>query len=413
MRRMKRGLLLLLVATAALTPAAPARTAVAPPSLEAYRGLASWVDLFEARAWRRPGRAVADMAARGVRTLFLETSNYSQRRTVVNRPAVGRFIEAAHDRDMAVVAWYLPGFVDLRRDLRRSMAAIRFRTPKGERFDSFALDIEASVVDPPSRRTRRLLSLSRRIRSRAGAGYTLGAIIPSPVGSELAGDYWPGFPYPKLDAIYDVFVPMGYFTYHVNGATKVHDETAGNIRMLRAATGNPTVPVHLIGGIADEASASETREFVRAIREHGVLGASLYNWSLTRERHWAELRNVPTNPLQSPALPLTLPWGEAVGNVPGAAAGHPKEVWFEVPGQLGTRTLSFEGYGIDPGEVEVWVNWALVGEVAASGPGWGSPQSVEVPDALLRDARPNVIGFVAEGDHPDWSEWGVRGVGLW
>jgi hypothetical protein len=395
-----------------LMPAAPARTGVAPPSLEAYRGLATWVDLFEARAWRRPGRAVADMAARGVRTLFLETSNYSQRRTVVNRPAVGRFIEAAHDRDMAVVAWYLPGFVDPGRDLRRSMAAIRFRTPNGERFDSFALDIEASVVDPPSRRTRRLLSLSRRIRTRAGAGYTLGAIIPSPVGIKLAGDYWPGFPYPKLDAIYDVFVPMGYFTYHVNGATKVHDETAENIRMLRAATGNPGVPVHLIGGIADKASASETREFVRAIREHGVLGASLYNWSLTRERHWAELRNVPTNPLQSPALPLTLPWVEAAGNVPGAAAGHPKEVWFEVPGQLGTRTLSFEGYGIDPGEVEVWVNWALVGEVAASGPGWGSSQSVELPDALLRDARPNVIGFVAEGDHPDWSEWGVRGVGL-
>jgi len=409
---MRRGLLFLAVATAALTPAAPARTAVAPPSLEAYRGLASWVDLFEARAWRRPGKAVADMAARGVRTLFLETSNHSQRRTVVNRPAVGRFIEAAHDRDMSVVAWYLPGFVDLGRDLRRSMAAIRFRTPNGERFDSFALDIEASVVDPPSRRTKRLLSLSRRIRTRAGAGYTLGAIIPSPVGIKLAGDYWPGFPYPKLDAIYDVFVPMGYFTYHVNGATKVHDETAENIRILRAATGNPTVPVHLIGGIADEASASETREFVRAIREHGVLGASLYNWSLTRERHWAELRNVPTNPLQSPALPLTLPWVEAVGNVPGSAAGHPKEVWFEVPGQLGARTLSFEGYGIDPGEVEVWVNWALVGDVAASGLGWGSPQSVEVADALLHDGRPNVIGFVAEGDHPDWSEWGVRGVGL-
>jgi hypothetical protein len=409
---MRRGLLALAVVAAALSPAAPARPGPGSPSLEAYRGLASWVDLFEERAWRRPGRAVAAMAAHGVRTLFLETSNYSQRRTVVDRVRVARFIEAAHDRNMAVVAWYLPGFVDLRRDLRRSMAAIRFRTPNGERFDSFALDIEASEVDPPSRRTKRLLALSRRIRTRAGAGYTLGAIIPSPVGIELAGDYWPGFPYPKLDAIYDVFVPMGYFTYHVNGATKVHDETAENIRMLRAATGNPSVPVHLIGGIADEASASETRAFVQAIREHGVAGASLYNWSLTRERHWAELRNVPTNPLQSPALPLTLPWGEAVGNVPGTAESHPKEVWFEVPGQLGARTLSFEGYDIDPGEIEVWVNWALVGEVAASGPGWGVPQSVEVPDALLREARPNVIGFVAEGDHPDWSEWGVRGVGL-
>jgi hypothetical protein len=35
-----------------------------------------------------------------------------------------------------------------------------------------------------------------------------------------------------------------------------------------------------------------------------------------------------------------------------------------------------------------------------------------MPDAVLRDSRPNVIGFVAEGDHPDWNEWGVRGLGF-
>jgi hypothetical protein len=409
---MRRGLLLLAVAAATLLPAAPVRTGPGTPSLEAYRGLASWVDLFEERAWRRPGRAVADMAAHGVRTLFLETSNYSQRRNVVNRPAVGRFIEAAHDRGMAVVAWYLPGFTDLRRDLRRSMAAIRFRTAAGERFDSFGLDIEASIVDPPSRRTKRLLTLSRRIRARTGDGYPLGAIIPSPVGIELAGDYWPGFPYRKLDAIYDVFVPMGYFTYHVNGARKVHDETAENIRMLREATGNPSVPVHLIGGIADRTSASEAREFVRAVREHGVLGASLYNWSLTRKHHWAELETVPANPLQSPSLPLLLPWTEPVGNVPGIAERHPKEVWFEIPGQVGPRTLTFESNHVDPDEVEVWVNWTVVDGVTASGAGWSSPQSLGIPDELLRDTRPNMIGFVAEGSHPNWSEWGIRAITL-
>ena len=409
---MKRGLLLLALLAAALTPAPPVSGGPGSPSLEAYRGLASWVDLFEERAWRRPGRAVADMAAHGVRTLFLETSNYSQRRTVVNRAAVGRFIDAAHDRGMAVVAWYLPGFSDVRRDLRRSMAAIRFQTSGGERFDSFGLDIEASIVDPPSRRTKRLLTLSRRIRARVGEGYPLGAIIPSPVGIELAGDYWPGFPYRQLNEIYDVFVPMGYFTYHVNGATRVHDETAQNIRMLREATGDPTVPVHLIGGIADRTSAAEAREFVRAVREHGVLGASLYNWSLTRDHHWTELRSIPTNPLQSPALPLPLPWTDPVGNLPGTADRHPKEVWFEVPGQLGSRTLTFEAHGVVSGEVTVFVNWTPVGEPAATGAGWGPTQSILLPDDLLRDARPNLIGLVAEGDHPDWSEWGVRNVAL-
>jgi hypothetical protein len=292
------------------------------------------------------------------------------------------------------------------------MAAVRFRTPSGQRFDSFALDIESSVVDPPSRRTRRLLALSRRIRDRVGPGYPLGAVIPSPVGIELAGNYWPGFPFDKLEAIYDVFVPMGYFTYHVAGARKVHDETAENIRMIREATGNPTVPIHVIGGIADEASGAEMRAFVQAIREHGVLGASLYNWSLTRGHDWAELAAVSTNPLQSPALPLSLPWAEPVGNVPGSDESHPKEVWFEAPGQPGPRTLRFEAFGVEPGEVEVWVNWTLVGAAGGTGTSWGGQQSVDIPDGFYRDARPNVIGFVARGAHPDWSEWGVRNVTL-
>ena len=407
---MRRALLLVALVAAATAPAGPASTGPGSPSLEAYRGLASWVDLFEGRAWRRPGRAVADMAAHGVRTLFLETSNYSQRRAIVNRPAVSRFIEAGHDRGMAVVAWYLPGFADLRRDLRRSMAAITFRTPSGERFDSFGLDIEASIVDPPSRRTKRLLTLSRRIRARVGDGYPLGAIIPSPVGIELAGDYWPGFPYRKLDEIYDVFVPMGYFTYHVNGAAKVHDETARNIRILREATGDPSAPIHLIGGIADRTSGAEAGEFVRAVREHGILGASLYNWSLTREHHWAELGTVPANPLQTPALPLPLPWTDPLGNLPGTADRHPKEVWFEVPAQLGARSLTFEGHGVEAGEVTVLANWTPVGEAAPTGQGWGPTQTITVPDELLRDAKPNLVGFVAKGNHPDWSEWGVRNV---
>jgi hypothetical protein len=408
---MRRGLIAIGLLAAVLSPAVPASPGPGSPTLTAYRGLASWVDLFEGRAWRRPGRAVADMAAHGVRTVFLETSNYSQRRTVVDPAGVARFIEAAHARQMAVVAWYLPGFADLRRDLRRSLRAIAFRTPYGESFDSFALDIEASIVDPPSRRTKRLLTLSRRIRTRVGPDYPLGAVIPSPVGIARAGDYWPGFPYAQLNAIYDVFVPMGYFTYHVAGARKVHDETASNIDMLRAATGNPTVPIHLIGGVADRASGPETRAFVEAVREHGVLGASLYNWSLTREAHWAELASIPANPRQSPALPLPLPWPDPLGNIPGADGSHPKEVWFQTPGLPGQRSLSFEAFDVQPGEVEILVNWQPVGVVAPTS-GWGFAQSVAIPDLVYRDTATNLVGFVARGDEPDWSEWGVRNVTL-
>jgi hypothetical protein len=408
---MKRGILVLALILAGLSPAPAARPGPGSPSLEAYRGLASWVDLFEERAWRRPAKAVADMQGHGVRTVFLQTSNYSQRRTIADPAAVSRFIETAHAGEMSVVAWYLPGFADLRRDLRRSSRAINFRTSSGQRFDSFALDIEASIVDPPSRRTKRLLTLSRRIRERVGPGYPLGAVIPSPVGIGLAKDYWPGFPYAQLGAVYDVFVPMGYFTYHVSGAGKVHDETALNIRMIREAAGDPSVPIHVIGGIADEAGAAEMRAFVQAVREHGVLGASLYNWSLTRDHDWAELERVPTNPRQAVALPLALPWTDPVGNIPGEDGTHPKEVWFEAPGIAGPRTLTFDAFDVQPGEVEIWVNWQLAGVVDTTVQ-WGSSQTVPIQDATYRDAGTNLIGFVAAGDHPDWSEWGVRNVAL-
>jgi hypothetical protein len=409
-RIMRKLSLALLVATALLAPSVPARPGPGSASLEAYRGLGAWVDLFEGRAWRRPARAVADMAAHGVRTLYLETSNHSQARAIRDPRGVARFIEAAHDRGIEVVAWYLPGFDRLKRDLVRSMRAVNFRTPSGEGFDSFALDIEASIVDPPSKRIRRLLKLSRRIRARVGPDYPLGAIIPSPLRMER-GSSWRNFPYAELNQIYDVFLPMAYFTFHVGGEARVHDEVAASIPVIREGTGDPTVPIHVIGGIAHQASGPEVRGFVHAVREHGVLGASLYNWSLTREPDWAELRHIPVNPRQSPPLPVALPWSDGLGYLPGGDRSHPAEVFFAAGPLPGPRTLTFEAFDVQPGEVQILVNWQPVGTVAPGG-SWSAPQVLAIPDEVLRDGKPNTIGFVASGTHPDWTEWGVRSVSV-
>jgi hypothetical protein len=406
-----RTLLILALLVGALAPAAPA-PAGQGAGLEAYRGLAAWVDIFEDRAWRRPVKAVADMASHGVRTLFLETSNYTQERSIAHPEGVARFIEAAHARQMDVVAWYLAGFKKLHRDFQRSMAAIRFRTGSGQRFDSFGLDIEASVVDPVSKRTRRLLALSRRLRSRVGPGYPLGAIIPSPRGIELADDYWPGFPYAELAGIYDVFVPMGYFTYHGKGSQRTHFDTVRNVEILRREVGDPTVPIHLIGGIADDASGEEVGAFVRAVREHGLLGASLYNWSLTRRHDWRELAAIHPNPRQSPALPVALGFLDPLGNVPGTEVTHPKEVHIRAGGLPGPRTLQLEAFDVQPGEVEVLANWESVGVLPQGKAMEWSTITVPLPDQALNDAGSNLITFVARGDHPTWSEWGVRAVSV-
>src|SRR5207244_11943246 len=163
----------------------------------------------------------AAVRTRGVRTPYLETSNSNRAADLVRPAALGRLVDAAHARGLRVVAWYLPTLVRPARDLRRSLAALRFRTQTGRSFDSFALDIESSAVRAPPVRTARLLDLSRRLRAAVGPSYALGAIIPSPRGMQLLPKYWPGFPYSDLYRVYDVFLPMAYFIYRAPGAVPV------------------------------------------------------------------------------------------------------------------------------------------------------------------------------------------------
>jgi hypothetical protein len=133
----------------------------------AYAGLGTWVDIYATTTWANPQRAVGAMARDGVRTLYVQTGNHSQSVDLVRPRALGRFLDAAHAARLRVVAWYLPSFANPVQDERRALAAIRFRSASGERFDSFALDIEAGFVKPVALRSRRLLQLSARLASRS------------------------------------------------------------------------------------------------------------------------------------------------------------------------------------------------------------------------------------------------------
>ena len=273
------------------TAAGSARTAA--PSLAAYRGLGTWVDIYDSASWAHPESVVAKMKARGVRTLFLETGNYRQSVDVVRPSGQARFIDAAHAQGMTVVSWYLPSFAAPKKDLRRSLAAIRFRTPSGGRFDSFALDIEASVVKNVGLRNTRLLNLSAEIRQAVGAAYPLGAIIPSPRGMQLLPTYWPNFPYADLGLTYDVFLPMGYFSYRPTDLGGAYGYTVRNVALIRRGTGNPHVAIHAIGGVGGDVNAAQVNAFVRATRDCGVTGASLYDFTTTAAGGWKYLRSVP------------------------------------------------------------------------------------------------------------------------
>ncbi len=278
----------LLAAAATLCLAVPAGGG-APRDTSAYQGLGTWVDIWDGAQWAKPEAAVARMRDLGVTTLYLETSNYSQAVDLLRPAALGRFVDAAHANGLRIVAWYLPSFANVVRDLRRSLAAVRFRSPKGEAFDSFALDIEAKVVPSAAKRSVRLLGLSRALRKAVGPDYPLGAIIPAPRGMDLNPKYWPGFPYEGLAKSYDVFMPMGYFTYRTKTGAATRAYTEANAELLRARAGDEGLAVHLVGGLAGSATVAQVRAFAAAAADEDALGASLYDYATTSAAQWRVL----------------------------------------------------------------------------------------------------------------------------
>jgi hypothetical protein len=277
-----------ILVTLALAPH-PVRVPRAEPAV--YSGSGAWIDRYDFAKLRDPASVVSEMAAEGVRTVYVETASWKvpNHVDVVAPQQTQELIAAAHANRMSVVAWYLPGFKNLALDMRRVRAALQLRTADGQAFDSFALDIEANQVTPVRRRNAALLRLSRMMRAEAGREYRLGAIVPDELSTSRGNVLWPSFPYAAVARYYDVFLPMAYSSFNrARGARAVYRYTAANVRFVRAATGRP---VHLIGGLTDAMTHAEEVAAIRASRDAGAIGASLYKMRLYDAGSWAALRS--------------------------------------------------------------------------------------------------------------------------
>jgi len=286
-----RGLVAILAISLAV---ACAGAASAPAAKEAdasvFGGLGTWVDIYDGGVYTAPEATAARIAARGVRTVWVETANYRATTDVVKPAQLGRFVEALHAKGVRAVAWYLPGHVDPARDTRRSLAMLTFRTHGGQAFDGISLNIEGTALRNAALRSRRAVALARRVRQQAGA--TPLAIIPfNPRGLERRPTTWPRFPWAELAEVSDAFAPMVY----TGGAFKGFDATYGYvtraIRLLRFQTGNPDVAIHVAGGVADRLGPEELAGFAAAVSDDGgTIGVSLYDWATTPAGHWRVIR---------------------------------------------------------------------------------------------------------------------------
>lgn len=255
-----------------------------------FSGLGAWVDLYdyqEAGAALSPDSAVNDLSSRGVRTLYLQTSRFSVAYDVA--PEAGRWVDAAHAAGMDVVGWYLPGYGDMPRDLRRSLAISNLVTPRGGRFDAVGIDIEAhsgwggNNEVPRTTMNTRAVELQRQVRARTNA--PLAAITPQPSATDGAGETWEGFPWAGVGASSDLVLPMSYWPKACRDAC-VRDYTLTNARDAAAWSGRP---VHIAGrgypsADGTQVSDSDIRAFVDGAVAAGVRGGSVYDYASTRTR---------------------------------------------------------------------------------------------------------------------------------
>lgn len=275
-------------------PARPRRVEPLGPAAgtNAYRGMGTWVDVYDWSATYTSGRprvspdAVEAMAERGVQTLYIQASKHDAPSDLLEPDVLSDWVDRARDRGIRVVAWYLPTLVDPARDMARMKAIAALPV------DSVAVDIESKDVKDLGERNRRLVEFSASLR-KALPGRTIAGIVLPPVVLEAVNPlYWPQFPYRQIAPSYDVWMTMGYWTNRPKGTTyrDANRYTRENVTRLRANLGLPNALVHPIGGIGDRTSEADVAGYRAAVRETASVGGSLYDWRTTGADLWEGLR---------------------------------------------------------------------------------------------------------------------------
>ncbi|GAB3427794.1 PLL family lectin [Flindersiella endophytica] len=260
-----------------------------------FRRLASWVDTLDYSSLT-PATAVADLDARGVRTLFLGTARFNGAADFFDQAEMAQWLDAAHAAGLKVVGWYVPAYGDLARDVRRTAAIGTYVSPTGQRFDAIGVDIERfgsdGEVDHDTFNARVVPHLQQ---VRAGTDAVVGAITPSPFGTD-PGSRWTGFPWAGVGANSEVVVPMALWSFRNNFTpAEVKAWVADQVNRAQSLTGKR---VHVEGGVLGEGSTTvdntRVQAFVEATIDAGAIGGSQYDYRTTSTSFWSILAQLNT-----------------------------------------------------------------------------------------------------------------------
>lgn len=294
-------------------PAAVARHQAPPRSLDPYYGLGTWIDGFDySPAYANGGvppvlaAAVNDMAEFDVRTLFMQSGRLDDRSPDVleDRWVITEFLMRAAQNEIAVVAWYLPKWTEDDTDLAHLIAAAELDV-LGYRFDGLAVDIEWNEDElDVAERNVRLVELSKRL-AMARPDEPLGAIVLPPVQTEVLNTtYWPEFPWRQLAPIYDVWMPMSYWSFRTDPYDNPAKYNSESVQRLRSNLGEADALVHPIGGIGGQVDApppgiepyiahvEQLESFAQSLVDTDSIGGSIYDWATLDQSGRASMRNL-------------------------------------------------------------------------------------------------------------------------
>ena len=264
--------ILIALITVVLAPAASAT----PERGAVFSGTGLWIDIYDAYE-QSPEQVVAIAQQRGIPVIYVETSNAKSPRDVMYPGSLKRLVPLAHAAGIRVIPWYLAGYRKLGVDRRRLQAALRIGG--ADAVDGLAVDIESTDVKNGALRAKRAVAMMRWLRATYPT-LAIGAIIPSPPRM-----YWPIFPYAEIRAESDAFLPMCYTSKYLS-IKKTYAETSACVTMARELTGDPSLPVHVIAGVANHISAAQLAAAARGARDAGSNGFSLYDLATTRPGGW-------------------------------------------------------------------------------------------------------------------------------
>ena len=274
---------------AVVAPPRPTAAQISAARSLTFAGLGAWADVYD---WSPSvGSAtfrVADVelaAARGAQVLYIQTSRFNRAEDVLDMDVLRSIIVRAHQLGLRVVGWYLPTYVDVNVDLRRfsAMAALG--------VDGIGVDIEDRTVTDVTTRNDRLVLEAATLRALNPAMPMSAIVLPPVVTDVINTAYWPSFPWTRIAPFFDVWMPMGYWTNRTvaSGWRDAGRYTAENIDRIRSWLGNPAAPVHVVGGLAADATVDEVNAMVAAANARNAIGGSLYDNATSRADEYAAL----------------------------------------------------------------------------------------------------------------------------